>query len=66
MKNLNSPEMVFVHKNALEEYMKYAICACQDCPYDKIPKGCKKSGCVIHRAETILEKDIYGGKSNGG
>lgn len=39
MKNLNSLEMVFVHKNALEEYMKYAICVCQDCPYDKIPKG---------------------------
>lgn len=29
-------------------------------------RGCKKSGCVIHKAETILEKDIYGGKSNGG
>lgn len=62
MGNLNSYKMILVHEEALKEYMNYALCICQGCKSAIESKGCKKSGCKLHKAETILEKDLYGNK----
>ena len=58
--SINS-EMVLVHKFALEEYMKYALCVCQGCP-DDVAEGeeCKGS-CALNKVENILREDIKNG-----
>lgn len=52
--DLNDETKLYVHKNALAEYMKYAVCKCQDCEL----KWCDTKKCRLAYAEQILSRDI--------
>lgn len=53
---------ILVDKKALEIYMQYALCKCQDCQNryvcDTEQEQCLNPKCELHTAEVMLEKAL--------